>query len=155
MAEKTLFPVFDVPEIIAPAAAEERKYKPSVYFDFEAGDFRRDGANKMTEADGREAYCQWCMKTAMTERFEFLAYSTDIGVEMYDALNQADRAAVESAIERTINEALMINPKTEYVRDFEFTWEGEDLDCGFTVKGRDWEEFRLTVPIISQQKEVG
>lgn len=155
MAEKQLFPVFDVPEIVTPTAAEEQKFKPSVFFDFDLGDFRRDGANKMVEADGREAFCQWCMKVARTERFEFLAYSTDIGTEMYDALDQADHAAVESAVERTINEALMINPKTEYVRDYEFIWKGESLDCNFTVKGQAWEEFRLSLPAILTLKEVG
>ena len=155
MAEKQLFPVFDVPEIVTPTAAEEQKFKPSVFFDYDLGDFRRDGANKMVEVDGREAFCQWCMKVARTERFEFLSYGTDIGVEMYDALAQADHAAVESAVERTINEALMINPKTEYVRDFEFNWKGESLDCNFTVKGQEWEEFRLNLSAILTLKEVG
>lgn len=143
----TLFPVFEVPEIVVPTAAAERKYKPSVYFDYDLGDFRRDGSGNMVQADGREAYRQWCMKVAMTERFTRLSYTTDIGTEMIDALAQADRAAVESAIERTINEALMVNPKTEYVRGYEFTWQRDELSCTFIVKGQDWEEMTLGVPI--------
>lgn len=147
MAAETLFPVFSVPEISTPAAAEERKYRRSIDFDFEAGDFRRDGAGKLVEVGGREAYAQWCQKTVLTERFVFLAYSMDIGTEMVEAMAQADRAAVESAVERTINEALMVNPKTEYVRNFEFSRSADELRCTFIVKGKDWEEFTIGIPI--------
>lgn len=146
MAE-TLFPVFDVPEISVLTAAKERKYRPSVYFDYSTGDFIRDGSGNMVQADGREAYRQWCLKVCMTERFTCLAYTNDIGTEMIDALAQADRPAVESAVERTICEALMVNPKTDYVRGFDFTWEKDDLHCTFQVKGQDWEEFTLPMKI--------
>ena len=100
MAEKTLFPVWEVPQVQTPAAATERKYRRSVSFDFEAGDFARDGSGNMVEADGREAYIQWCLKACDTERFTCLAYSADIGTETIEALAQPTRQAVESAIER-------------------------------------------------------
>lgn len=145
MADKNLFPVFDVPEIITPAPAEEQKYKPSVYFDYVLGDFRRDGANKMVVAEGREAYQQWCIKTVLTERLDRMSYSSDIGTELDDALKQADRQAVESAMERTITEALMVNKRTEYVRSFEFTWDSDGLHCDFIVKGKEWEDQHIGV----------
>ena len=145
MAEKNLFPVFEVPEIKISTSAEEQKYKPSVYFDYELGDFRRDGANKLVVAEGKEAYKQWCIKTVLTERMERLAYSSDIGIELHDALKQADRQAVESALIRTITEALMVNPMTEYVRRFEFTWSSDSLYCEFIVKGKEWEEQSIGV----------
>lgn len=144
MAEKTLFPVWEVPQVQTPAAATERKYRRSVSFDFEAGDFARDGSGNMVEADGREAYIQWCLKACDTERFTCLAYSADIGTETIEALAQPTRQAVESAIERTITEALMVNPKTEYVRGFTFRWEADALSCSFTVKGQDWEEMTIS-----------
>lgn len=145
MADKNLFPVFDVPEIITPAPVEERKYKPSVYFDYVLGDFKRDGANKMVVAEGREAYQQWCIKTVLTERLDRMSYSSDTGTELDDALKQADRQAVESAMERTITEALMVNKRTEYVRSFEFTWDSDGLHCDFEVKGKEWEEQHIGV----------
>lgn len=145
MAENTLFPVFDVPELETPAQNQNRTYKPSVFFDFEAGDFRRDGAYRMTVATGKEAFIQWCRKVVMTERDAFLAYSTDIGIEGEAALAEGDRAAVESALEKTITEALMVNTHTEYVRDFEFSWQGDDLRMIFTVKGKEWEETTASV----------
>lgn len=144
---ETLFPVIDVPAIVTPTAVKEQKYKSSVSFDYELGDFTRDGAGKMLQADGREAYMQWCMKTVMTERFTCLSYNADIGTEMIDALVQADHAAVESAIERTINEAIMVNPKTEYVRDYEFIWNNAELLCNFTVKGRNDTEQRIGISL--------
>lgn len=145
MADKNLFPVFDVPEIITPAPVEEQKYKPSVNFDYVLGDFKRDGANKMVIAEGREAYRQWCIKTVLTERIDRMSYSSDIGAELDDALKQADKQAVESAMERTITEALMVNKKTEYVRNFEFTWDSDGLHCDFAVKGKEWEEQHIGV----------
>lgn len=67
MAENQLFPVFDLPEIPDNPEYDERYY-PSVYFDFETGDFLRDGAGRMIASAGREAYMQWCLKVASTER---------------------------------------------------------------------------------------
>lgn len=145
MADKILFPVFDVPQISTPDPPEEQKYKPSFYFDYVLGDFRRDGANKLVVADGREAWMQWCIKTVVTERLDRMSYSSDIGAELEEALKQADTEAVESALERTITEALMVNPKTEYVRDFQFTWDSDGLHCEFTIKGKEWEEQRIGV----------
>ena len=61
-----LFPVFDLPEIPDDPEYEER-YRSSVAFDFDKGDFVRDGSNKMVRADGREAFMQWCWKVIQTE----------------------------------------------------------------------------------------
>ena len=140
MAETTLFPVFDVPEMAETLTDEAEGYRPSVYFDFETGDFRRDSAFRMTKATGQEAFIQWCQKVIMTERDTCLAYTTNIGIEGEDALAEIDHDAVESALEKTITEALMVNPMTEYVRDFEFKWSGDSLSITLTIKGKEWLE---------------
>lgn len=139
MAE-TLFPVFDTPVMAETLTNEAEGYSPSVFFDFETGDFRRDSAFRMTQATGQEAYIQWCQKVIMTERDTCLAYTTNIGIEGEDALAEADHDAVESALEKTITEALMVNPMTEYVRDFEFVWSGDSLSITLTIKGKEWLE---------------
>lgn len=148
MAENTLFPVFDVPEIERQTQTKIRHYKPSVFFDFENGDFRRDGAYRMTPSTGKEAYIQWCRKVVMTERDACMAYSTDIGIEGETALAENDRVAVESALEKTITETLMVNTHTEYVRGFEFSWSADELQITFTVKGKEWEQ--TTVRVLYQ-----
>lgn len=104
------------------------------------GDFVRDGAGRILTCDGREAWVEWCLKQLMTERYTRLAYSDSIGVEIESAVkNNTDPEAVQLDIERTITEALLVNPATEYVRDFEFTAEGDELHVTFMAKGREWE----------------
>lgn len=139
-----LFPVFEVPETKLNTTAEEQKYKKSAYFDFEKGDFVRNGTNNIVEASGREAYKQWCEKVVMTERLTKLAYSHRIGIETDELWSLTDKKAIESAIEATITDALMVNNKTDYVRDFEFNWDSNNsISVIFTVKGKEWEEFSL------------
>lgn len=137
----------EVPELIQESEQYDEKYKPSVLWDLEAGDFVRNGANQLLECDGREAYRVWCVKVANTERYTCLAYSDSIGTEMESAIKEKSSGAVESAIERTITEALLVNPRTEYVRGFVFTWNGDSVVCSFNVKGIEWEEFPLSVTV--------
>ncbi len=130
-----LFPVFDVPEI-----KEEKptiKYNRSAYFDFNKGDFVRDGSNKIVSCDGKEAWRQWCIKTVLTERFVYSAYSNNEGVELEQALQWSDIKAVESSIEKTVTEALMADPmgRTQFVRDFQFNWLGDHIYTQFVVQG--------------------
>ena len=69
MAE-TLFPVFPVPEINVLTAAKERKYRRSVYFDYETGDFLRDkdpsvAALLASVNDGKITFLCACGKEAV------------------------------------------------------------------------------------------
>lgn len=136
-----LFPVFDVPDIEESEEQEGGGYKRSVFFDMETGDFRRDGAGRMTEAYGYDAFRQWCTKIALTPRYCCLAYPDEIGTELEEAMDDESTEAVESSVEREITDALMVHPKTESVEDFIFKWDGEELYCTFTVKGKGQEEF--------------
>lgn len=138
-----VFPIAEVPAFTETSARYDEKYKPSIAWDIEKGDFVRNGANRLTACSGREAYKTWCYKTILTERFACLAYPDTIGTELEQAKKEKSNAAVESAVERTITEALMVNPRTEYVRGFQFSWEREQLLCSFQVKGIQWEEFKV------------
>lgn len=152
MGENALFPTVEVPELIQESEQYDEKYKPSVAWDLEKGDFVRNGANQLIECEGREAYRVWCVKVVNTERWTCLAYPDSIGTEMESAAKEKSNGAVESAVERTITEALLVNPRTEYVRGFSFTWNGDELYCSFTVKGIEWEEFPLSVTIGSRAR---
>lgn len=145
MAEN-LFPVFDVPSIEV-NETQSQEYKKSIYWDYELGDFVRDKSHKNIASTRKEAYIQWCIKMVATERFTCLAYDTDRGTEMNNALSNGDREAAESAIERTITEALMINPRTEYIREFEFEWSGDELKISFVVKGKEYDEEKVTTSV--------
>ena len=86
----TLLPVFEVPEFINESQQYDTKYKRSVKWNVETGDFERDGANRMVECDGKEAFMTWCYKVVQTERYACLAYPSSIGVEMENALAEND-----------------------------------------------------------------
>lgn len=141
-----VLPVFDVPEFTAGRQQYDTAYKRSVKWDFEKGDFARDGAGRLVECDGREAFMAWCCKTAQTERYACPAYPSSIGVEMEAATADDDEKTVESMVQRTITDALKVNPRTEYVGDFDFYRDGGEMHCSFTVKGVDWDDrFVVTV----------
>lgn len=143
---EALFPVFDVPDFIDENSEYDSRYKRSVMWDVEKGDFVRDGAHRMAECDGKEAYMIWCFKTVQTERYTCLAYPSSIGTEMEAALADDDEKTVESMIQRTVTDALMVNPRTEYVRDFVFWWDADSLHYQFEVKGIEWED-TITISI--------
>ena len=63
-----------------------------------------------------------------------------IGTEMERAMDNDDEKTVESMVERTITDAIMVNPRAENVRDFQFTWEGDQMHVTFKVKGSNWDE---------------
>ena len=129
-----LYPVFEMPELMEQQQAQpEPEYPESYLFDFEKGDFVRDTAGRIVIADGHRAWVQWCVKTVLTERFAYLAYSQNYGTEIETALKQPSRQAVEAELERAITEALLMDPRTEVVRGFRFTWEGDQLRVAFTV----------------------
>ncbi len=128
-----LYPTFDVPEIVEQETEPAPKYGKSWLFDFAKGDFMTDGAGRVIEADEHSAWGQWCVKAALTERFAYLIYSTDYGAEIEQALKQPSRAAVEAELERTITEALQVDPRTEVVQDFVFEWEGDTVKVKFTA----------------------
>lgn len=140
-----LFPVVDVPEFIQEEKGYDTEYRRSIRWNPETGDFVRDSANRIMEAEGRETFAIWCFKIAQTERYRCLAYPDVIGTEMERALCQGDEKTIESMVQRTITEALFVNPRTEEVRDFSFTWEGDRMYCTFRVKGVGGNEVTITI----------
>jgi len=120
-----LYPVFEVPELVEQQQTEPApKYGKSWLFDFKKGDFVLDGAGRVVEADGHTAWVQWCIKTILTQRFAYVIYSSDYGTELEEAQKQPDRKAVEIELERAITEALLVDPRTEMVKDFVLSGKG-------------------------------
>jgi len=152
MADETnLIPAVDVPEFTEETDSYDTEYHPSIAWDLEAADFVRTPANRIPRSEGTEAYKVWCVKTVATERYSRAAYSDDIGTEMEDARTQPDRNAVELAIARTIQEALMVNPRTQAVENFSFNWDDPgDVHVTFTVTGIDEETFTLNTTIEAE-----
>lgn len=133
----SLFPVFEVPKVIENSQQRDNRQKSSLYFDFEKGDFALDSAGKIQTATPYDAWVQWCLKTVYTQRYAFLAYSNQVGVEIEEAFQQPTREEQESNIEVTVTEALLADPyqRTKRVYDFLFEWETDGLKVTFTVSG--------------------
>lgn len=137
----SLFPVFKVPKLLDAATEVENRNKYSIYFDFVKGDFVQDGTGKIQKASPYDAWVQWCLKTVNTQRWAFMSYNDDIGVEIEEAFRETSKKAIESELMKTIDEALMADPyeRTVYVRDFKFDWGVDSLHVTLTVKGI-WEQ---------------
>ena len=141
----TLFPVVSIPSLTTPVENTDIRYRKSAAWDLKKGDFVRDPKGVIQTDTGRDAYVVWCIKTSTTERYTCEAYPDEIGTELEEAKQQKTHAATELMIERTIREALMVNPRTEYVRGFTFIWNGDAVSVTFTVKGKDLEEFTVSI----------
>lgn len=116
------------------------EYRKSVAFDLEKGDFILDGSNRMLVCDGIEAFKMWCYKMAITQRYNCLAYDDEIGTELEEATSGQEQEVIELELERAITEALLVNPRTESVKDFSFVWNGDEVFCSFQVKGVELQE---------------
>lgn len=148
MPDTQLYPTFDIPSAGTVADSNEgMEFKPSPKFDYERGDFVRDGANRVIMVDGRDAFKIWVQKVLKTQITACLCYLST-GIDMEGALAAPTHEAVQSALERTITEALLANPCTERVYGFEFSWEADTIHVHFTVQPRAWAAFDIDQNIV-------
>lgn len=149
MAENNLFPVFDVPAVLAEDAIIQEKYAPAPMWDVEKGDFVTDGANQSLYGSGYDSWVLWCTKTILTQRWAHLGYSSNVGIEADEAFKEPDRSAQESAFERTITEALLADPmgRTIQVRNFKFKWGGDSLEIRCVVVGTNGNTAAITAKL--------
>ena len=143
-----LYPVFDIPDIDeTDAEKEEEALKAGPLFDFEIGDFALDGQNSVVFVDGQDLFMLWVVKTLKTQLGAYRSYY-GFGIDQEEAEDQPDREAVESALERTISEALKRNPQTEEVDNFLFDWEGSTLYATFVVTPKNWDAFDVKMSLV-------
>lgn len=144
----SLYPVFEIPPDIEDVIEVQQDVK-SAYFDFQKGDFVLSGAGKMVQSTEREAWIQWCLKAIFTQRYSYYAYSSNMGIEIEEAMNEPDRKAQESALQRTITEALLADPygRTAYVRNFVFRWQADSVYIECTVGHKDGTEDNIQVTL--------
>lgn len=129
MGSNVLFPVFSMPQTVAQARAGQPavQFKRSYRFDFALGDFVFDGTGRVERVDGHTAWRQWCVKTALTQRNAYVAYSRRYGCDLEGARRLRSRAAVEAALRRELTAALLANPQTKSVDILDFAWEGDTV----------------------------
>jgi phage baseplate assembly protein W len=82
--------------------------------------------------DELDAIMQAIYLILSTERYQYIIYSWDYGVELIDLIGQP-MPYVMSEIPRRITEALTQDDRIEDVVDFEFEQQGKKLHVTFTV----------------------
>jgi phage baseplate assembly protein W len=102
-------------------AATDKTYK----IDFSKG-------RVMGYADGIEAVKQAVEKILLTERFQYLIYDSDYGVELESLIGQP-QGYVKADIKRRVTEALMQDDRIKDVTDFDIQFEGDIVNVSFTV----------------------
>lgn len=115
-------------------------YRNGVAFDYENGDFKRDGKNKLMDCDGIESWRSWCINAMQTERYACLAYSTDFGIEWSKVFQAESQEEAESIATRQITECLLADPyqRTRFVESIEYDWTAPDsVEIHVSVQGID------------------
>lgn len=82
--------------------------------------------------DGIEAVRQAVSKILLTERFQYLIYNSDYGVELNSLIGQP-QGYVQADIKRRITEALMQDDRIRNVTDFNIQFDGDIANVAFTV----------------------
>lgn len=85
------------------------------------------------QIDGLEAVKQAVFKILQTERYAYMAYSFDYGVELRNLMGQSPSYA-QSELRRRIAEALLQDSRIRDVRDFQFESSGDTMKVRFTVE---------------------
>ena len=85
--------------------------------------------------DELEAVRQAIYKILNTERYQYLIYSWNYGIELADLFGQPI-PYVYAEIQRRITEALLQDDRITDVYDFDFSNTGGDVLCKFSVKTR-------------------
>ena len=126
-----LFPTGYENEVITPDDIVSNRpvgYKNGVAFDYRTGDFKRDGKNRMMDSDGIESWKSWCINCMLTQRYKYLGYSTDFGIELDKVFAAESREEAESILTRRITEAIMADDygRCEYIESIEYEWPEPD-----------------------------
>lgn len=84
------------------------------------------------KVQGIEAIKIWILKALKVERYQYLVYSHDYGVELEGYIGKSyDNALIQCDLASSIEEALKINPYIKGIEEFESTFKDEVLACKF------------------------
>jgi len=148
-----LFPQGYESDVVTIEAIQENNvtgYRPSVAFDWETGDFPRDGKYQLIDCNGVDGWRSWCVTCVSTERYAYLAHGSDFGISTQAAMRAESREEAESILTREITEALLADPyeRTAYIEDITYNWTAPDaVEATITVRGIEEVTIDFTVSI--------
>ncbi|MHC1750784.1 MAG: DUF2634 domain-containing protein [Cellulosilyticaceae bacterium] len=86
------------------------------------------------KVEGIEAIKIWILKALKVERYQYLIYSQDYGVEIENYIGKNyDGGLMACDVATNIEEALKINPYIKGIEEFESTFNEGRLTCKFKV----------------------
>lgn len=91
-----------------------------------------DGEQIRSFADNIEAMRQAVYKIINTERYQYVIYSWNYGIETMDLYGK-NISYVMSELKRRISEALLWDSRVASVDNFEFSVNGGEISCAFIV----------------------
>lgn len=109
-------------------AAQDLPTFKELDWDFENNCFRYDSSGHHILLEGTEALKVWIYKALATERYRYLAYSWQYGIELKPFIGLV--MSVEeriSELKRIIIECLMVNPYITSIDSFDFTQDGASV----------------------------
>ena len=103
-------------------------------WDFENDCFIYDEAGKRIIVEGDEALKIWVYKALKTERYEYLAYSWQYGIELKPFIGKVMGVYERySELKRVIIECLMVNPYIRSVDSVDFQTDGDYTHCDIAL----------------------
>lgn len=103
-------------------------------WDFENDCFLYDADGRLKIVEGDEAIKIWIYKALSTERFRYLAYSWQYGIELRPFIGKVMGVQQRySEIKRVIVECLMVNPYIRSIDTIDIQHEGDTVDISITL----------------------
>lgn len=103
-------------------------------WDFENDCFLYDADGRHKIVEGDEAIRIWIYKALSTERFRYLAYSWQYGIELRPFIGKVMGVQQRySEIKRVIVECLMVNPYIKSIDTIDIQHEGDTVDISITL----------------------
>lgn len=103
-------------------------------WDFEHDVFLYDEAGKHIMVEGNEAVKVWIYKALKTERYAYLAYSWQYGIELMPFIGKVMSVQERySELKRVIVECLMVNPYIQSIDSITFSSKGTRVTCDVTL----------------------
>lgn len=99
-------------------------------WDFETNSFKFTANGNRIKVTGDEALKVWVYKALMTERNQYLAYSTRYGIQLKPFIGKVMSVSERySELKRVIIECLMVNPYIKSIDNIAFSEDGDKVDC--------------------------
>ena len=103
-------------------------------WDFENDCFLYDADGRLKIVEGDEAIKIWIYKALSTERFRYLAYSWQYGIELRPFIGKVMSVQQRySEIKRVIVECLMVNPYIKSIDTIDIQHEGDTVAISITL----------------------